>query len=140
MSYIIREIEKKDNKAVESVMEFSCSFPTMESKKQKEILGAMVSAIEIFPTKKDTGYLKKISFHIPIFPDEKGNCLTIWDMWPGLLDEDGNSLPIPHDDYEKELIQSIMPSDTDESSNLSDLKGNTDESVALLTRSGDVHP
>lgn len=55
-------------------------------------------------------------------------------MWPGLLDEDGNSLPIPHDDYEKELIQSIMPSDTDESSNLSDLNGNTVETVATLSK------
>ena len=129
----------KDNatvieRAFDSVVEFSYNFPQMDVKKQKEILGAMVESIEIFPTKRDNGYLKKINFHIPLFPDDKGNCFTIWDMFPGLLDENGNEKAVPDLDTEYDVhdVYEMMPDGV--RAEFSDHKQDTDESVVLLSR------
>lgn len=121
-------------KAFDSVMDFSCNFPTMDVKKQKEILGAMVERIEIFPTKRDNGYLKKIYFHIPLFPDDKGNCFTIWDMFPGLLDENGNEKAVPDLDmeYDFQEIYDMMPDEV--RAEFPDHKKDTDESIVCLVK------
>ena len=115
-------------------MEFSCNFPTMDTKKQKELLGAMVDSIEIFPTKREYGYLKKISFHIPLFPDDKGNCFSIWDMYPGLLDENGNAKAVSDLDMEYDIqdVYEMMPDEV--RAEFSDHKEDTDESVVLMSR------
>ena len=52
----------------------------------------LVDSIEIFPTKREMGYLKAIHFKIPVLRDygDFTDVMTIWDYYPDILDEEGN--------------------------------------------------
>ena len=59
---------------------------------QKQFANMLIDRIEIFPTKREMGYLKSIHFKIPVFRShgELTEVMTIWDYYPDILDEDGN--------------------------------------------------
>lgn len=73
------------------IVEIGEHFTELTPIEQKKIARALVSKIELFPTKRAYGYIKSIYFSIPIISKEEiENQYTIWDEYPEILDEEGN--------------------------------------------------
>ena len=67
-------------------------FENLSPLAQKRFANMLIDSIEIFPTKREMGYLKAIHFKIPVLRDygDFTDVMTIWDYYPDILDEDGN--------------------------------------------------
>lgn len=77
--------------AMNMIVEFGCCFDELSPKAQKQLANLLVDSIEIFPDKRDMGYLKTIHFKIPVFTNNGLKTdVTIWDNYPDILDENGN--------------------------------------------------
>lgn len=86
-------IQEQKNKATafDLIIKISECFTELSPDKQKKIARALVSKIELFPTKRAYGYIKSIYFSIPIISKEEiENQYTIWDEHPEILDDEGN--------------------------------------------------
>lgn len=84
--------KKSKEDAVNLIMAFGMEFDTLSPLAQKQFANMLVDSIEIFPTKREMGYLKAIHFKIPILRSygDFTDVMTIWDYYPDILDEDGN--------------------------------------------------
>ena len=84
--------KKSKEDAVNLIMAFGMEFDTLSPLAQKQFANMLVDSIEIFPTKREMGYLKAIHFKIPVLRDygDFTDVMTIWDYYPDILDEDGN--------------------------------------------------
>ena len=73
-------------------MAFGWDFENLSSLAQKQFANMLVDSIEIFPTKREMGYLKAIHFKIPVLRSygDFTDIMTIWDYYPDILDEEGN--------------------------------------------------
>ena len=90
---IDRAVDEQNSKknAFELIVEIGEHFTELTPIEQKKIARALVSKIELFPTKRAYGYIKSIYFSIPIISKEEiENQYTIWDEYPEILDEEGN--------------------------------------------------
>ena len=84
--------KKTKEDAVNLIMAFGMEFDTLSPLAQKQFANMLVESIEIFPTKREMGYLKAIHFKIPVLRDygDFTDVMTIWDYYPDILDEEGN--------------------------------------------------
>ncbi|MBP3627175.1 MAG: recombinase family protein [Clostridia bacterium] len=83
--------KKSKQDAIDLIMMFGTSFAELSPLAQKQFANMLVDSIEIFPTKRDMGWIKSIDFKIPVFQDAGvlKNRMTIWDYYPDILDENG---------------------------------------------------
>ena len=84
--------KKSKEDAVNLIMAFGMDFENLSPLAQKQFANMLVDSIEIFPTKREMGYLKAIHFKIPVLRDygDFTDVMTIWDYYPDILDEEGN--------------------------------------------------
>lgn len=83
--------KKSKTDAMNMIIEFGCCFDELSPKAQKQLANLLVDSIEIFPDKRDMGYLKTIHFKIPVFTNNGLKTdVTVWDNYPDILDENGN--------------------------------------------------
>ncbi len=84
--------KKSKEDAVNLIMAFGMEFDTLSPLAQKQFANMLVDSIEIFPTKREMGYLKAIHFKIPVLRSygDFTDVMTIWDYYPDILDEEGN--------------------------------------------------
>ena len=84
--------KKSKEDAINLIMAFGMDFENLSPLAQKQFANMLVDSIEIFPTKREMGYLKSIHFKIPVLRDygDFTDVMTIWDYYPDILDEDGN--------------------------------------------------
>lgn len=82
--------KKSKTDAMNMIIEFGCCFDELSPKSQKQLANLLVDSIEIFPDKRDMGYLKTIHFKIPVFTNNGLKTdVTVWDNYPDILDENG---------------------------------------------------
>ncbi len=100
---IIKEDETKIKNAKQREEQWNDSFSFMlrlfseydnySDYEKKKLMQKLVKNIEIYPDKREFGYLKSIEFAFPIFKsrlsDERDTVFTIQDNYPDILDEDG---------------------------------------------------
>ena len=84
--------KKSKEDAINLIMAFGMDFENLSPLAQKQFANMLVDSIEIFPTKREMGYLKAIHFKIPVLRDygDFTDVMTIWDYYPDILDENGN--------------------------------------------------
>ena len=84
--------KKNREDAIHLLMTFGAEFDTLPPLQQKQYANMIVDSIEIFPEKRDMGFLKAIHFKMPVFRnyDDFTDVMTIWDYYPDILDEEGN--------------------------------------------------
>ena len=84
--------KKSKEDAINLIMAFGMDFENLSPLAQKQFANMLVDSIEIFPTKREMGYLKAIHFKIPVLRDygDFTDVMTIWDYYPDILDEEGN--------------------------------------------------
>lgn len=72
------------------LMENSFSILSASDKEKKERCNEMIDYIEVFPNKRESGYLKTIHFKVPINNNNNiTDTLSIWDL-DSTIDKDGN--------------------------------------------------
>ena len=83
---------QKGYQAVELVMgmlgDIAAVYPWCPPSFKKRICNRIISSIEIFPKRAEYGYLKAVHFNAPVYYSQ--DHVTIWDMHPDILDENGN--------------------------------------------------
>lgn len=84
--------KKSRQDAIDLIVGFGSHFNELSPLAQKQYANMLIDRIEIFPTKREMGYLKSIHFKIPVFRShgELTDVMTIWDYYPDILDEEGN--------------------------------------------------
>lgn len=84
--------KKNREDAVNLILAFGTDFDSLSPLAQKQFANMLVDSIEIFPTKREMGYLKAIHFKIPVLRNygDFTDVMTIWDYYPDILDENGN--------------------------------------------------
>ena len=101
--------KKSKEDAINLIMAFGMDFENLSPLAQKQFANMLVDSIEIFPTKPEMGYLKAIHFKIPVLRDygDFTDVMTIWDYYPDILDEEGNSNGYsPEDDLpERDMLK-----------------------------------
>ena len=101
--------KKSKEDAINLIMAFGMDFENLSPLAQKQFANMLVDSIEIFPTKREMGYLKAIHFKIPVLRDygDFTDVMTIWDYYPDILDEEGNSNGYsPEDDLpERDMLK-----------------------------------
>ena len=83
---------QKGYQDVEFVMgmlgDIAAVYPWCPPSFKKRICNRIISSIEIFPKRAEYGYLKAVHFNAPVYYSQ--DHVTIWDMHPDILDENGN--------------------------------------------------
>ena len=106
---------KNKEDAINLIMAFGMDFENLSPLAQKQFANMLVDSIEIFPTKREMGYLKAIHFKIPVLSDygDFTDVMTIWDYYPDILDEEGNSNGYsPEDDLpERDMLKERADAD-----------------------------
>lgn len=101
--------KKSMEDAINLIMAFGMDFENLSPLAQKQFANMLVDSIEIFPTKREMGYLKAIHFKIPVLRDygDFTDVMTILDYYPDILDEEGNSNGYsPEDDLpERDMLK-----------------------------------
>ena len=84
--------KKSREDAISLIITFGANFGSLSPLAQKQFANMLIDKVEIFPTKRDMGYLKSIHFKVPVCRNfgELTNIMTIWDYYPDILDEEGN--------------------------------------------------
>ena len=84
--------KKSREDAIKLITSIGASFGTLSPLAQKRFANMLIDRVDIFPTKRDMGYLKSIRFKIPVFRNsgDLTDVMTIWDYYPEILDEEGN--------------------------------------------------
>ena len=127
--------KKTKEDAIALLLKFGQAYPTLPQSEQKKIANILIESIEIFPTKRAYGYLKAIHFSFPVLSgDEIKQCMTIWDEYPDILDDEGNfNGKNPEDDLPPmEIPTGTVP--VYEDGHTFPPKHITDETVVLLSR------
>lgn len=153
---------QKGYQDVEFVMgmlgDIAAVYPWCPPSFKKRICNRIISSIEIFPKRAEYGYLKAVHFNAPVYYSQ--DHVTIWDMHPDILDENGNfngytpECEVPEEikkkwdcsedvigypeDYVSEESKRIAEEDERKAEErmkfYSDLMKHTDETVVLITR------
>ncbi len=83
---------QKGYQDVEFVMgmlgDIAAVYPWCPPSFKKRICNRIISSIEIFPKRAEYGYLKAVHFNAPVYYSQ--DHVTILDMHPDILDENGN--------------------------------------------------
>lgn len=84
--------KKERSDAIWFLTMLSVDFELLSPIAKKRYAEMVVDSIELFPSKRDAGYIKSVRFKVPVFQkqDELTNIITVWDKYPDILDEEGN--------------------------------------------------
>ena len=84
--------KKERSDAIWFLTQFSVDFELLTPIAQKRYANMVVDSIELFPSKRDAGYIKSVRFKVPVFynQDKLIDTVTVWDKYPDILNEEGN--------------------------------------------------
>lgn len=80
-----------NKEAYRYLLAYGATYCILDPAEQKQMANYYIDSIELFPSKRTFGYLKKIHFSIPVNCHGRAtDIISIWDRYPNMLDEEGN--------------------------------------------------